>query len=423
MQKNWYRLDTAALIFPAIARRDWSNGFRLSATLTEDVDPALLQKAADEMKERFPSFFVGLRKGFFWYYLEESPGDIAVQPDFAYPLTFMGRRELRRHCLRILYYKNRIAAEFFHALTDGHGGSVFLCSLTARYLELRYGLEIPKNDMVRSLTEPPEPEELEDSFLKHAAPAAASRREAKSCHLRGTRERGGYRHLTTGIVDTKALLEAAHGCGVSVTAFLAAVMARSIMDMQDLKKRKKRQRPVKITIPVDLRRLFGSQTLRNFSLVLNIGADPRFGDYTLEELCRTMWHRLCADATRQNMAGMIAANVLPQQLTALRLAPVFLKDQVMDMVYRQSGEGGGSLCISNLGRMELPEPMRPLVRRLEFIIGPQRSYPNNCSVVSFGEKTCINMIRNIRESELERRFFSRLVELEVPVLIESNQRT
>ena len=32
------------------------------------------------------------------------------------------------------------------------------------------------------------------------------------------------------------------------------------------------------------------------------------------------------------------------------------------------------------------------------------------------------MIRSIRESELERLFFSRLVELGVPVEIESNER-
>jgi hypothetical protein len=43
-------------------------------------------------------------------------------------------------------------------------------------------------------------------------------------------------------------------------------------------------------------------------------------------------------------------------------------------------------------------------------------------VVSFGEKTCINMIRNIRESELERRFFSTLVELGLAVDIETNDR-
>ena len=64
--------------------------------------------------------------------------------------------------------------------------------------------------------------------------------------------------------------------------------------------------------------------------------------------------------------------------------------------------------------------MKPWVRRMEFIIGTQRSYPNNCSAASYGGETYINMIRNIRESELERRFFSRLVELGVPVAIETN---
>ena len=58
MQKKWYRLDTAALIFPAIARKDWSNAFRVSATLIEPVDQEVLQRAVDDMRGRFPSFFV-----------------------------------------------------------------------------------------------------------------------------------------------------------------------------------------------------------------------------------------------------------------------------------------------------------------------------------------------------------------------------
>jgi len=154
--------------------------------------------------------------------------------------------------------------------------------------------------------------------------------------------------------------------------------------------------------------------------VLNIGVDPRFGDYSLDELCKSVYHQLCAGATRQNMAGMIASNVLPQKLVTLRLAPVFLKNLVMDMVYRQSGEGGGCLNLSNLTRFELPEAMARHVRRMEFIIGPQRTYPNNCSVVSYGGRTCVSMIRGIRESELERRFFSRLVALGIAVDIETN---
>jgi len=94
----------------------------------------------------------------------------------------------------------------------------------------------------------------------------------------------------------------------------------------------------------------------------------------------------------------------------------------MDAVYRSSGESGGCLNISNITNLPMPDIMMNYIERMEFIIGPQRSYPNNCSVMSFGGKTYINMIRNIRQSELERRFFSRLVELGIAVEIESNRR-
>ena len=422
MQKNWYRLDTAALIFPAIKRRDWSNAFRVSASMKDDVDTEILQLAVNALRPRFPSYYVTLHKGAFWYYLEENEEQVAVQNDYAYPLTFMSRRELRHNCLRVLVYKNRIAAEFFHALTDGRGGSIYLCNLIACYLEMKEGISIPREGVIKDLSESPPPEELEDSFLKNAAEVAAGRKEERSYRLHGNRDDRGFKTLTTGIIETKALLDAAHEYGVTVTAFLAAVMAESIIAMQNEELPKKRQHPVKITIPVDLRRLYGSSTLRNFSLVLNLGVDPRYGDYTLEELCKNIYHQICASATPQNMAGMIAANVQPQKMVLLRLAPLFIKNMVMDAVYRSSGESGGCLNISNITNLPMPNIMMNYIERMEFIIGPQRSYPNNCSVMSFGGKTYINMIRNIRQSELERRFFSRLVELGIAVEIESNRR-
>ena len=172
MQKYWYRLDTAALIFPATRRRNWANAFRVSACLKEDVDTEILQQAVDGLRQRFPSYYVTLRRGLFWYYLEESSEQVRVQRDYAYPLTFMSSRELKHNCMRILVYKNRIAAEFFHSLTDGRGGSIFLCNLIARYLELKEGITIPCEGLIRDLSETPSPEELEDSFLKNAAEAS-----------------------------------------------------------------------------------------------------------------------------------------------------------------------------------------------------------------------------------------------------------
>ena len=94
----------------------------------------------------------------------------------------------------------------------------------------------------------------------------------------------------------------------------------------------------------------------------------------------------------------------------------------MRAVYAARGEKGGCLNISNLGIVTVPEAMTSYLLRLEFIVGVQLTYPNNCSVVSYDGKTYINMIRSIRESELERRFFSRLVALGVPIEIESNRR-
>ena len=55
---RWMRLDNAAKIYPAAKRRNWNNFFRLSATLTEPVDTAVLRSALDVTVRRFPSIAV-----------------------------------------------------------------------------------------------------------------------------------------------------------------------------------------------------------------------------------------------------------------------------------------------------------------------------------------------------------------------------
>ena len=415
------RLDNAALIFPAIRKKRWVNVFRVSATLNEPVDPELLQQAVRDLMPRFPSMYVRLRTGLFWYYLEELTEAPTVREDYAFPLTLMQEKELHRCCLRVLYFKNRIAVEFFHSLTDGNGGIIYLKTLTARYLSRKTGAEIPPEQGVLDWRQEPLPEELEDSFLANSNRWILKDKEPKALRLRGDYE-PNFLHLTTGVLPAAALLEAAHRFGVTVTVFLAAVMEESILRLQAEKTPLRRRKPVKVTVPVNLRRLYGSRTLRNFVLTLNPGVDPRMGEYSLQELCTVMAAQLAAEATPQQMSGRIAANVTPQKILLIRMTPLPLKNLVMRTIYNMRGESMGCINLSNLGVVRLPEAMAGQVRRMEFIIGPQRSYPNNCSVATYGENTYINMIRNIRQSELEQRFFSRLVELGIPVFVESNEK-
>ena len=422
MKKQWYRLDNAALIFPAVMRKNWNNVFRVSVTLKDKVDPETLEKAAADLLPRFPTMYVRLRTGFFWYYLETVAEAPKAEEDYAWPLTPMTRRKLKKCCMRILYYQNRIAVEFFHSVTDGTGGMTYLQNLTARYLMLKEGVQIPAEGRIVDPAEAPKPEETRDCFQLCAAGASVTRAEENAYRLRGNPEEDLFRHIVTGAVPTETLLEKAHEQGVTVTAYLSAVMAEAVLARQQEDPAAGRRRHIKITVPVNLRKTFGMQTLRNFTLAVNIGFDPRLGEYTHEEICRLMHHQLAAETIPQRMAGRVATNVNLQRSLPLRLIPLPVKTIAMRLVYALSGESKGCLNISNMGVITLPEAMTPYVERFDFIIGVQYSYPNNCSVVSWQGKTWISMIRGIRDSELERLFFSALVEKGIPVDIESNRR-
>jgi len=423
MRKQWYRLDNAALIFPAIIRKNWNNVFRVSVTLREKVDPLMLDRAVAALMPRFPTCFVKLKAGFFWYHLEAVDHPPRAQEDYAYPLTHMTRKELKTCCVRFRYHENRIAAEFFHSVTDGSGGMRLLENLAALYLEMTGKPPIPRGGKLVDPREPSLPEERRDCFPLCAAKKTVSRGEETAWRLRGTPEKDRFRHIITGIVPTEALLARAHEQGVTVTAYLAAALAEAVGEIQEARRIPLRRRlPLKITVPVNLRRTFGLDTMRNFTLAVNIGVDPRLGAWRFEEICRQMGHLLAAETVPQRMAGRVAKNVDLQRNLLIRLIPLPVKTLCMRTVYRLSGESKGCLNLSNMGEIRLPREMAAQIERFEFIIGVQYTYPNNCSVVSFDGRTYISMIRGIRESELERRFFSHLVERGIPVDIESNSR-
>ena len=71
--KKWYKLDLSANVYPTLQRKDFSSVFRLSVTLTEPVDPVLLEQAFHLTIPRFPTFASAIRAGLFWRYLEPNP--------------------------------------------------------------------------------------------------------------------------------------------------------------------------------------------------------------------------------------------------------------------------------------------------------------------------------------------------------------
>ncbi len=418
---RWMPLDNAAKIYPASRTNDWVNIFRLSVTLKETVDVDLLQTALDVTVERFPSIACRLRRGVFWYYLQEVSQAPAVGREHSYPLVPMGREELRTCAFRVIVYHRRIAVEFFHSLTDGNGGLIFLKTLTAEYLQRKYGVSIPCTHGVLDRSQEPDPAELEDSFLKYDAPVKASRMDTDAWKIRATPEADGFRHITCMQMSTDRLLELARGYGVSLTSFLTAAMMKALLDIQAEQIPSRHRRPrVKVLIPVNLRKMFPSKTLRNFVLYTTPSVDPRLGSYTVEELCKVVHHHMGLDVTKKQMGKLIAVNVGSERHLIIRIMPLFVKNLVMKAVFNAVGERKSCLSLSNLGAVTMPEEMAPYVERLDFILGVQAHSPYNCGVLSWNGTLYLNLIRNSVEPELEYRLFKVLQAQGVEVTVESN---
>lgn len=420
---RWMHLDNAAKIYPAAATSRWNNIYRLTATLTEEVDREVLQSALDVTVRRFPSIAVKLKRGAFWYYLEEIKKAPTVQNEKSYPLVRMPLDDIRHCAFRVLIYKKRIAVEFFHALTDGNGGLVFLKTLVAEYLTQKYDLKIPNEHGILSRLDWPKEEELEDNFPKNKAPVGKSRQESDSYRILGEKEEDGFCHVTTFMLKPKELLDVAHGYGVTLTALVAAIFIKASINLQreDIKKLR-HMKKVKVLIPVDLRRIYNSKTLRNFALYVTPGVDPRLGEYSVEELAKIVHHRMALDITEKNMSARIYTNVHDEERMILKLTPLFLKNIVMKIIFMLVGEKKSTLSISNLGLVKLPSPMDEYVDRFDFVLSVQSTAPYNASLISYKDNLNLSIIRNIKEPRLERALHCVMRDLGIHVKVESNDR-
>ena len=419
---RWVRLDNAAKIYPAATRKNWSNVYRQSVTLFEEVDSAVLKSALEVTVKRFPSIAARLRRGLFWYYLQQVEHAPDLQEEYSYPLVYMSHREMSRCALRVIVYKKRIAVEFFHALTDGNGALIFLKSLVAEYLEQKHGISIPFECGVLDRRAEPTEEELEDCFPKNAGAVRASRRDTNAWHMYGVPEKDGFLHLTCFQIPVKEAIALSHRYGATLTVFMSAVMMMALFRLQNEKTPiARKQKRIKLLIPINLRNLFPSRTLRNFAMYTIPELDPRLGEYTLDEICRIIQHKMGTEFTQKHMGCVIAANVGDEKNPLVRLIPLPIKNAVMKAIFDSVGEKKSCLTLSNLGRIQIPDCMHPYVERFDFILGAQAAAPYNCGMLSFNDTIYLSFIRNIRDAELERHFYDVLHEVGLPVTVESNR--
>ncbi len=415
-------LDNAAKIYPAAKGRKSPSMFRLSMELTEDVEKAVLEQALENALIRMPSFCQHLKRGFFWYHLEHKQYIPPISDEIRNPCVYLNVQENKGFQFRVSCFKNRIAVDFFHVLTDGTGGMSFLKTLVAEYISIKYKVKIPRGNGILDCAEVPQKAEFEDSFLKYAKPMRISRLETPAYHVSGTREEYGEIHITTGIIPLEEISAKAKEYGATINEFLTATLILAIYSIQQKENHPfRKKQAVKVCIPINLRKHFSSCTLRNFTSYANLGIVPTLGSYTLEETIAIIKHGMALEANEKMLTAKFSTNVASEKNLLMKMVPLFLKDPLMKSYYLLIGDRYNSTTLSNLGLVRLPDEMAKYVERISFMIGAGLN-PVSCTCVSFGNKLCFNITRTIEEPLVEKAFFKMLAGMGFHITLESNQR-
>jgi NRPS condensation-like uncharacterized protein len=418
-QHVWYRLDNAALIYPSVQSERITTMFRLSMTLKDTVDPNVLQKSLEAVIERFPFYRVRLKRGFFWYYLEHNPKLPHVEKDVRYP---MGRiyPKLGSHFLfRVRYWQCRISVEFNHVLTDGTGGLTFLKALVYDYLKRKGKNPGEPGDIPVGTPSIEESEDAYNRFYKSTLPLPD--RGRKAFHPAGRLMMPGTIHIITGIMPMEAVISQSKSYNVSVTNLLVAVYIDALQELQDCQIRKNiKKRPVALQVPINLRGIYQSKTLRNFALFVMPEIDPRLGKYSFDEILQIVRETMLTQTNEKAISKYLSRNVGGQRNWIVRLIPLVLKKFLMPFLYKRMGEDLCSGTLSNLGLVKLPEEMAKEVERIDFMLGTNPINKTGCAVCGFGGKLVVNFGRSTYDTEVERLFFTRLIKMGIPVRIETN---
>ena len=417
--KRWFKLDNAAKLYPAVSSFRWSSAFRISVELTETVDPKRLQQAVDNILPRFPSLKVRMRSGIFWYYLEEIQEPLTVRQDGGHPCMPFRFRQDHGYLLRVFYYRSRVSAEFFHSLTDGTGGLTFIKTLAVEYLRLGGKKALFDHGAARPLDKP-SAEETQDAFLHMPLPhVRSSRKEDAAYHFPATPEIPHTLHIIAASIPCAPLLAQAKALNASLTEYLAGVMLWIAYQSQEAQ-RPQRKKPLRVSVPVNMRAFYPIPTMRNFSTFVNPGVDPRLGAYTFEEIVGEVHAYMKYAVNPKLLSAVIATNVADEKNLLVRLVPRFIKNWVISSVFRKAGDRLVTATLSNLGRAELPTGTDRLIRRFEFQLGPPSAPLCNCASVTTGSELRLVFSSNIRETTLPREMLRFLVERGIPVTVESN---
>ncbi len=414
--RSWVKLDNAAIIFPSISRKYRTNLFRISFSMTEEVNPDILQEALNLTILRFRTFKLKLKNGLFWNYFEDNKKSPLIYPENPYILESINKNDSRGYLFRVTYFQNKIGLEIFHSITDGFGATQFLKALVYEYLVLK-GENI--NDEGKILFDQEfNYEESIDPFNKiYDGALKNTYKEVKACHIIGTPYSDYYTGVVTASCDKDKLKELITKFDCSYTQLICASIFYIVSHRQIMLR--KRERPFQIFVPMDLRKKFPTTSLRNFSQIIKV-SEKLDANKSLEDYIRICKEQLIENAKDENLLPRVLENVSLQRNFFMRIVPLCIKNIAFKIAYNKQATTADSFCISNLGDLNIPTDMQKYITKITFANGTSKAAPVNIGVTYYKNRIYITFSSAIIERDIQRDFVRLFSGLGVDIIVEHN---
>lgn len=459
-KQKWVRLDNASNIFLAAKNNVDTKVFRLSAELKGDVNPRHLQRALDRVYEQYALYHSVLRRGIFWYYLEESELRPVIRPETTSPCATIYHFDRKELLFRVLYHKNRVHLEVFHALSDGTGALWFFEDLISEYVSFKYlePSDIEKNPDQKRITN-----QSEDSFARYFRKSRQKNftkatlsglekiyldreadREIKSNKLelstddttneletnrgKNKKEQHIYRIKGTRTPDNrmrvielelslKKIIELAKQYNVSLTVYLIALY---IIAVYQTKEEKSGKTTVTISVPVNLRQFFPSSSARNFFTTTHLAItfeSEREPD--LAEICQELSRQLKAQTSPTYLEKRVNRFISFELNPFIRVTVRPLKDLILKLI-NLSNNRNVTVAMSNLGKASFPSEVLPYIQGIYFHTSAIR--PQFC-MISHEDCLTLSFTTPFIETDIQKKFVELLTEQSIEVIVGTNRVT
>lgn len=418
---EWSRLDNASKIFPATCNDKDTKVFRLICELSEAVKPKYLQQAINLTIGSFPLYKSVLRRGIFWYYFESSDIHPAVKIETNPVCAPIYLRDQKNLLFRVIYFNNRINLEVFHALSDGTGAIWFMQTLVYHYLILRhkekFGDKTPKLSYNASISR-----QIDDSFgrfytgkdtARLSGKRSKGEKAARAYHIRGTRPEENRIKVIEGCMSAKAVLDEAHKYNTTLTVFLTALFIYSTY--KDMPANRK-NRPVVLSVPINLRQFYESETARNFFSTMTIGYKFDKGNTELKDIICSVADSFKEELTEERLNGKVNRFVSLEKNFLTRVLPLPLKDYILRIASKLS-DRGVTAALSNIGRIAMPAEFDPYIRQFSVYSSVRRPQVTLCT---YGDRLSVTFASPYQETEVQRIFFEFLSQRGIIIEITSN---